>query len=488
MLRTPLPSGLPVVGLASGPVDSDLPAASHLVQFYDDDAFITDAVAAYISDGLRDGAGGIVVATPAHRTAIAERLCARGVEPEALAASGRYMALDAAETLARCVHNGAPDPNLFVDVIGGLVQRSAAGRRGLRVFGEMVALLVASGNPAAALQMEELWNGLQRRLQFSLLCAYPMGSFGDEARARLLASVCDAHSQVIPAESFTAIESAEAQMRTIAILQQKAAALEAEVRERERVQERLETALAAEQSAHAAAEAAARARVDFLSIASHELRTPLTSLLGYAQAMLRRVRRGEPLSPEGTEQTLALVMNRGALLARLLNQLLDVAQLEAGTLALDRGRTDVAALVRAVVAQTADWSDRHAIRLDAPAPLTADVDAGRIERTLLALIENAVRYSPDGGPIDVTLRALPAELEISIRDHGLGIPLDQRARVFQPFFQAHRDDHRSGVGLGLYLSRRIVEMHGGRLDASFPGDGGLCVTLHLPLDDGASTP
>jgi signal transduction histidine kinase len=456
--------------------------ASHAVQFYDADDFLARAVADYIAAGLQNVGSGLVVATPRHHAALAARLQTQGIDTQALARSGRYVALDAAQTLGRFMRDGLPDPARFAAVIGALVERTAAGRSDLRVFGEMVALLVAEGNHAAALRLEDLWNRLQRRLPFTLLCAYPIHGFSDEAHSRLLARVCDAHARVIPAESFTTIQEPEAQMRTIAALQQKAAWLQAQIREREQVQQQIQDALAAERAARVAAEAAVRARVEFLSLASHELRTPLTSLLGYTQAMRRRLQRGERLTPEQMEKVLALVAGRGDLLARLLNQVLDVSQLEAGTLVLNRDRTDVARLVRDAVAQASGWSERHQIQLDAPQTLPGRVDADRLTRVLLALVENAIRYSPDGGTIEVALReSPPAELEISIRDRGLGIPPEQRARIFQPFFQAHLEDYRSGLGLGLYLSRSIIEMHGGRLDVGFPSDGGLRVDLHLPL-------
>jgi signal transduction histidine kinase len=457
--------------------------AAHVVQFYEDGAFLTDTVAGYLAAGLSDGAGALVVATAEHREAIAERLRARDVDLKAAEEGGRYSTLDAGDALASFMHGGEPDPQDFATTVGSLIERLTAGPSEVRVFGEMVALLAAAGYHSSVLRLEALWNELLSRLPFMLLCAYPIGEFNDEAHGRLLSDVCEAHARVIPAESYTAAGSPEAQVQAIAELQQKAAWLEAQLEERERAQARLQQALAAERAAHAAAEAAARSRVEFLSIASHELRTPLTSLLGFAQAMHRRVRRGDPLSPASVEQFLGLLVGRGEQLTRLVNELLDVAQLEAATLVLDRAPTDVATLVRRATAEASGWSTQHLILLDAPPSLPAEVDAERLSRLLLGLIENAVRYSPDGGAVEVLLRRLePSALLLSVRDHGLGIPPEKRSRLFEPFFQAHGDDHRSGVGLGLYLSRRIAELHGGSLDVAYPPDGGLQVEVRLPLN------
>jgi signal transduction histidine kinase len=100
---------------------------------------------------------------------------------------------------------------------------------------------------------------------------------------------------------------------------------------------------------------------------------------------------------------------------------------------------------------------------------------------LTNLLDNAIKYSPDGGAITVTLGQTPEELTVSVRDHGLGIPPEQRGRIFDRFFQAHQDAHRSGLGLGLYISQQIVELHGGQITVEFPPDGGTCFVVHLPI-------
>lgn len=115
-----------------------------------------------------------------------------------------------------------------------------------------------------------------------------------------------------------------------------------------------------------------------------------------------------------------------------------------------------------------------------PPRLPARVDALRLEQVLTNLLDNAIKYSPDGGTITVTLGQTAAELCVSVRDHGLGIPAEQRGRIFDRFFQAHQDGHRSGMGLGLYISKQIVDLHGGEITVEFPADGGTCFVVHLP--------
>ena len=119
--------------------------------------------------------------------------------------------------------------------------------------------------------------------------------------------------------------------------------------------------------------------------------------------------------------------------------------------------------------------------------MPAWVDPLRLEQVLSNLVGNAIKYSPDGGPIALTLAVDPggATVRLAVRDWGLGIPEERRAHIFDRFYQAHADHHRSGLGLGLYISREIVALHGGRLEAEFPADGGARFIVTLPTGRGA---
>jgi signal transduction histidine kinase len=460
----------------------EMGAAEHVVQFYEVDAVLLDAVAEYIGAGLRAGDAGLVLATPAHRAGLEERLRAAGLDVAAARASGQYASLDAAETLARFMVDGTPDPARFSEAVRDVVARASSDGRRARIFGEMVALLVDEGNHAAAIRLEELWNELQRSQTFSLLCAYPMARLGGEALAGALGDVCAAHARVIPAESYTALPTADERLRAVALLQQKASWLEAEIGQRRRAEERLRVALAAERAARQETEAALRLRDEFLSIAAHELRTPLAGLLGRAQLTLRQLKRVGHLEPARVVQAMDVIAGQAGKLSHLLNQLLDVSRLEAGKLTLDRQPTDLASLVEQVVAGARGWHDGRAITLSAPASLEARVDPLRLEQALINLLDNAIKYSPDGSPVDVVLsRPKPAVAELSVRDRGLGIPPEKRARIFERFYQAHGNGHLSGLGLGLYISRQVVELHGGEIYADFPPDGGARFAMRLPI-------
>ncbi|MBW3546797.1 MAG: MEDS domain-containing protein [Actinobacteria bacterium] len=170
--------------------------AHHLLELYEGDEVLADSVRAHLSAGLRGGETAIVVATEAHRRLFAAALSRRGVDVGAAQAAGRYLALDAGETLSRFMVDGAPDPTRFWTAMGGLVDAATGAGRRARIYGEMVALLWAEGNVAAAIALEDLWNELSGARPFSLLCAYPTAAFDPVESTALFRVLCEQHSRV----------------------------------------------------------------------------------------------------------------------------------------------------------------------------------------------------------------------------------------------------------------------------------------------------
>jgi PAS domain S-box-containing protein len=226
-------------------------------------------------------------------------------------------------------------------------------------------------------------------------------------------------------------------------------------------------------------------RDDFFSVASHELKTPVTALLAYTQFMLKRAERQHGLNQKQIDEALEEVHWQSDRIGRLVAQLLDTSRLDAGKLALDPEVTDLSALVRAAVYTARSSSPRHNISVQVGAGVHALIDPVRFEQVITNLVDNAIKYSPDGGPIEVSLtRPDQAHVCLTVTDHGIGIPAEHRPHVFDRFYQAHAGQHFAGVagmGLGLYISRRIVEMHGGSIQIDSPDDGGARVTVTLPV-------
>ena len=456
--------------------------SEHVVQFYESDGFLLNGLCDLIALSLHEGDAGIVVATPEHRRVLAARLLADQVDTTRAQLEGRFVSLDAAETLGLFMRDGVPSADAFDAVFAPLLARAGEGGRRVRVFGEMVGLLAEAGNHAAAIRLEALWNELQKRYAFSLFCGYPMAVFDDGSLTEALSEVCAEHSRVMPTESYASLTSAEDRLRTIAVLQQKARALESQVVERQRVEEQLRIALESERAARDAAESALRQRNEFLSIASHELKTPVTALSAYAQLALRRLKRDGQVDQQRVEQALETITGQAGRLTRLLGQLLDVSRLEGGKYTLEPQPTDIRALVQQALAAAELATDQHTFAFIAPAALEALVDPLRLEQVVVNLLDNAVKYSPAGGLIDVVLAQPTPELfELSVRDRGLGIPAEKRGHIFERFYQAHPNAQKGGMGLGLYISQQIVELHGGSIWAEFPTDGGTRFVLRLPV-------
>lgn len=206
---------------------------AHTVQFYDDDSFLIERVASFIGSALDSGNTAIMVATKSHRRKLAECLQRRGFDVAGLLCEGRYVTLDAAETLAKFMLDDRPDRASFqktlVDIVKRANRAAKCDRPCAAVFGEMVALLWKKGNRNAAIELEQLWNQLSQTHNFSLMCAYPLKGFSRERHARAFMEVCAEHVDVIPSESYSALSGEVERRRGIARLQQRAQALEAEV-------------------------------------------------------------------------------------------------------------------------------------------------------------------------------------------------------------------------------------------------------------------
>ncbi len=232
----------------------------------------------------------------------------------------------------------------------------------------------------------------------------------------------------------------------------------------------------------------------FLELVAHELRTPLAALKGFVTMLLTQTARGKgvPLT-DWQQEALAEIDLATDRLDRLTKDLLDVVRLQAGQLVLHLEPTDLVALCRRVIAQVQQSTDRHRLTLSTShSPLLAHLDGGRIEQVLANLLTNAIKYSPAGGPVEVTLRAEIERQEalISIRDQGIGIPQAEQAHLFGRFVRATNGQAYgiSGTGLGLYLCRELVEQHGGHIWFESIEGAGSTFSIRLPLLQDTSPP
>jgi signal transduction histidine kinase len=225
-----------------------------------------------------------------------------------------------------------------------------------------------------------------------------------------------------------------------------------------------------------------RLKEEFIRVVAHELKTPITIMKGYAAVLNETL--GSKLAPEHVRMLDAIDRNADRL-NRLLCELLDAQQIELGSLELVEAPMDLAPLLRDVVDRMdTKVSPKHRVRLTAAPSLSLVADAERLREVMRILLDNAVRYSPAGGDIEVSLAQVDGSAQVSVRDHGVGIPPERCGRIFQRFYRAHTGTPHDygGTGLGLYVARSIVECHGGSISFESDESSGTTFTFRVPMD------
>jgi PAS domain S-box-containing protein len=219
---------------------------------------------------------------------------------------------------------------------------------------------------------------------------------------------------------------------------------------------------------------AVRARDEFLTVAAHELRTPLTSL----RLQVQRAAREED-APDAARLTFRSVER----LCRLADQLLDVSRMAGGQMALQFEQADLLGIVQETAARLREEAARNGsdIQVLSSGPVRADCDPLRIEQVVENLLTNAIKYGR-GKPIEVSVSALDRSASVTVRDHGIGVRAEEQARIFEQFARAVSVRKYGGLGLGLFLSRQIVEAHGGSIRVSSVPGSGATFSVEFPLE------
>jgi signal transduction histidine kinase len=234
-----------------------------------------------------------------------------------------------------------------------------------------------------------------------------------------------------------------------------------------------------------ASEAAVQARDDFLAIASHELRTPLTALRLLADRLVRRSSRSGEAEPTDNGDDRILILHRQvARLSTLVDNLFEMSRLTAGRPALDRQPTAVAPLLRQLLTRYAPVArtQKCELQLEASEDVVAELDANRLEQVLTNLLSNAVKFGA-GKPIRVSLHVRTGCFSIAVRDEGIGIALPDQRRIFERFERASSTRNYGGLGLGLWICRRVIEEMGGTIAVDSRPGAGATFTVELPADE-----
>lgn len=238
------------------------------------------------------------------------------------------------------------------------------------------------------------------------------------------------------------------------------------------------------QTTQAELQAAIRTRDDFMSMVAHELRTPLNTLSLESQLRKRLLDRGRAAEFDTVYLQAMVTRDQRQIgsMVRLIDDMMDVSRIRSKSLSIQPGEVDLSALLARVVDTLSNQAAAAGctIRLEAGQPLTAAVDEFRIEQVVINLLTNALRYG-GGQPVDVSLTLKPEGAAIAVRDQGRGISQANQQRIFEQFERVAGNDGTGGLGLGLYITRQLVEAHGGSIAVSSQEGQGSVFTVTLPL-------
>jgi signal transduction histidine kinase len=220
-------------------------------------------------------------------------------------------------------------------------------------------------------------------------------------------------------------------------------------------------------------------REQFLGMVTHEIKGVLTVLSGYTQLIARP----EGRRPDIVERMAVAVPPQMQRLSRLVNDLQDLSRIERGGFEIHRGRCDLAELARSVVGEQQSGTSRHRILLESEVDgLPGLWDCDRLAQVLTNLVRNAINYSPAGGEVTVRVAVLDGQARVSVSDQGVGIAAEDIPRLFKPYSRLERTQNIKGTGLGLLISKAIVEAHEGNIDVRGQLGQGSTFSFTLPLE------
>ena len=472
--RSTIHEAEPVPPIADWPA----PLRSHTVQFYREDAFLLEEISRFIGTALGAGDAALVIATEDHREGLIQRLKSKGLNTAMAIKQGRFVLLDAAETLARFMRGGQPDPNDFSEVLGRTItqikENAGAGERRVAAFGEMVALLWMEGNGGAAIQLEQLWNDLAKTHSFSLRCAYPIGSFdGHDDSARFL-TICAEHSGVIPDEGYTSLTTDGERLRNIAELQQKQQAHEALQRTKERLEKEVAERKEAERKLLASERSLRELSSHLLRLQDEERRRlgrDLHDSVGQYLAVLKMgldsLKGDMEASGKGADSR---ILECVALAEESIKEVRTISYLLYPPMLEEMG------LKTAIPWYLEGFGKRSGIKtkLEMPAEsirLPRDVEVA-VFRVLQESLTNVHRHSQSPSA-HVRMQIKDGAILLEIKDCGKGLPKD--------FLEETRDSSRT-LGVGLRGMRERMRQLGGHLELS-SSSLGTTVLARVPCEE-----
>lgn len=431
---------------------------AHKVQFYEDDSFLIDKLREYVLEAFEDDGVCVLVATHDHLADLHDAL-RDDIDMEQAKHDGRLAVYDAATTLQKIVGSTGIDYDAFEATIGGMLRLAKAQGRTVYIFGEVVALLWQRGDHDLAIELEGMWDIQAAKHQLQLLCAYPMEVFSETAYTALFDEAAAESSEEVPSEGYLLRENVDMDIVS-------------------------RHAISADQQGSMDDDdlAAYIQKDEFTSIASHELRTPATGVKQYL-GMLLEGYFGE-LTPE-QRRTAKKAYEVNERQIKIADNLLLVSRINAGKIHIGDQPHNVHAIVAGIIKERQPaLTHRHqTIVLEMAPDVEAKFDPIYIRLVLDNLISNASQYSPDGAKIRITGVADNQRLVVSVKDEGVGIKDEDIDKIYQKSSRFFGQRSTKGGGLGLYWSKKIIEMHDGELTVQSQVGHGSTFTIALPAGD-----
>lgn len=560
-------------------------ACEHLVHFYERDSALVQSIATFAGTGLATGAACLVIATESRLRQLHEHWKAAGIDISAARARDQYVCLDATDALSRVMSDGRPNESLFEQFIGHMVATASDRYSQVRAYCEMSSLLWQEGDHSAAIELEELWNGLRCPRSVSVLCAYPLPGV-DQGDTQAVTSICSVHSRIVPedgqmprvpAEGATEVRSShvvgnrdtpapqlhdddlkefldqcaeglqrvgpdgriEWANRTLLELLgysaseyigrhlsefwidpnsatqclvrlsagEKLDGISPGLRHKDGAEKvftiravgRFENGkllhsrwfirdATAEKHTQQLLIETGRRQEEFLATLAHELRNPLAPIRNAVQIM--RVAEGDQATVAAARTMIERQLKH---MVRLIDDLMDVSRVTRGKLELRKQRVELAAVVQIAIETSRPLLEakHHQLRVELPdEPLHVEADTTRLSQVFSNLLNNSAKYTEPGGVVTIRAARQGRRAVVTVRDTGIGIEPAMLPRVFEMFSQVRRPNGiQEGLGIGLSLVRRLVELHGGRVEAASEGLGkGSTFTVELNLVDACVKP
>jgi signal transduction histidine kinase len=437
----------------------------HVVQYYDSPELLAESVARFLAEGFELGQAGVIICG-LQRSELVERCLMRDGWPvRDKAGSIDLRVFDNVDVLEQLMPSGMFDESRIETTLGKLIWPSSrAGRRAVRLYGELAPLLLERGQFEDALRLEQLADTFSQRHDLPIFCGYRMSQFAHDGLAYQFGSICDAHDTVLPSEELMTCDQRR-QLRRVADLERQAA-------RQERILAELQQALKKQAEAD-------RHKDEFLAMLGHELRNPLAPIFTALELMSLR---GDRTSTRERD----VIRRQANHLTHLVDDLLDVSRVARGKIKLEKVPVEIADLLaRAVEMASPVFEERgHHLTISVQRQgLVVDADVVRLSQVLANLLGNAAKYTDPGGRVSVVAHRAGSEIVVEVTDNGNGIAPELLPMIFDVFVQGDQEIDRAkgGLGLGLALAKNLTHLHGGSVSAHSDGPGqGSTFVLRLP--------